>query len=348
MADVQSWQRQSMRKDGACEPAASKSDGKSVYPMGKTAQMNPKIAAPTYGLGNLASANMKKPKVYMADGGDVTEAADKEAGLAASSGEKVGFFERLRMGNIDDPGSEAYRRLGAGRGREDRAEVIRIANRAAAAEESRNSSSSGNGAFLGADEDMAPAPKMTASDAKRETKDFETTPVAIPRPARPKSDVMRSSAGKPPSAAATSGEAQASEPQGRTTGDDARRVDTANQSANTAVRTGVSLTSEGRGTAGRRAPYETPYDRMNRLNREKAAAESAASEVARKAEVEKRPDLQALAKNRTDRMADIVKARDEARAKDEAEEKRFNSLSPAERSMERGRKLKEFLGLGGK
>lgn len=39
----------------------------------------------------------------------------KQAGLAA--GDKVGFFERLRMGNIDDPSSEAYRRFGAGRGR---------------------------------------------------------------------------------------------------------------------------------------------------------------------------------------------------------------------------------------
>lgn len=30
-------------------------------------------------------------------------------------GGNVGFFERLRMGNIDDPSSEAYRRFGAGR-----------------------------------------------------------------------------------------------------------------------------------------------------------------------------------------------------------------------------------------
>ena len=43
--------------------------------------------------------------------------SDKDRGLEASKDEKVGFFERLRMGNIDDEGSEAYRRFGAGRGR---------------------------------------------------------------------------------------------------------------------------------------------------------------------------------------------------------------------------------------
>lgn len=43
--------------------------------------------------------------------------SDKERGLEASKDDKVGFFERLRMGNIDDPSSEAYRRFGAGRGR---------------------------------------------------------------------------------------------------------------------------------------------------------------------------------------------------------------------------------------
>ena len=51
------------------------------------------------------------------------EAADKEAGLKASKDEKVGFFERLRMGNIDQEGSEAYSRFGAGRGKAERTPV---------------------------------------------------------------------------------------------------------------------------------------------------------------------------------------------------------------------------------
>jgi hypothetical protein len=55
------------------------------------------------------------------EGGEV---ADKEAGLKASKGEDVGFFQRLRMGNIDDPNSEAYKRFGAGRGRSERIPVV--------------------------------------------------------------------------------------------------------------------------------------------------------------------------------------------------------------------------------
>jgi hypothetical protein len=66
---------------------------------------------------------MKKFKRYD-DGGEVMgsmdskEAADKQRGLELSNKEgPVGFFERIRMGNIDDPSSEAYKRFGAGRGR---------------------------------------------------------------------------------------------------------------------------------------------------------------------------------------------------------------------------------------
>jgi hypothetical protein len=55
----------------------------------------------------------KKVKRYQEGG----EAEEKRRGLKASEGERVGFLERLRMGNIDDPTSEAYKRFGAGRGR---------------------------------------------------------------------------------------------------------------------------------------------------------------------------------------------------------------------------------------
>ena len=65
---------------------------------------------------------MKKPmKFKRYEGGG--EVADKEKGLKASAGEDVGFFQRLRMGNIDDPNSEAYKRFGAGRGRSERTPV---------------------------------------------------------------------------------------------------------------------------------------------------------------------------------------------------------------------------------
>lgn len=144
------------------------------------------------------SGSMKKTTLRMADGGDVDEAADKAAGMAASSGEKVGFFERLRMGNIDDPSSEAYRRLGAGRGKEDRMEVERIANRAAAARSMT--------------EDDAPAapaapaaPKMTAADFQRTDKDTTSVPMPTPRPAaRPARNAMRASASAPASSGSLS------------------------------------------------------------------------------------------------------------------------------------------------
>jgi len=82
---------------------------------------------------------MKKPmktKRY-ADEGLVAE--DKKRGLEASKDEKVGFIERLRMGNIDDPKSEAYKRFGAGRGAVERAKSM------APAPQSIQTSDSGKG-----------------------------------------------------------------------------------------------------------------------------------------------------------------------------------------------------------
>jgi len=60
---------------------------------------------------------MKKRKVKRYEEGGKTEADYKREGLSASKGDKVGFLERLRMGNIDSPGSEAYYKYGAGRGK---------------------------------------------------------------------------------------------------------------------------------------------------------------------------------------------------------------------------------------
>jgi len=66
---------------------------------------------------------MKRTKRYEGGGEimgemDPMEAAAKKRGLEMSNKEApVGFFERIRMGNIDQPGTEAYNRFGAGRGR---------------------------------------------------------------------------------------------------------------------------------------------------------------------------------------------------------------------------------------
>ena len=62
----------------------------------------------------------KKPMKFKRyeEGGGVEESKAKERGLEMSNKEApVGFLQRLRMGNIDDPNSEAYKRFGAGRGR---------------------------------------------------------------------------------------------------------------------------------------------------------------------------------------------------------------------------------------
>jgi len=72
--------------------------------------------------GFTSSESQEMPRARTAK--DDQEAADKAAGLEASNKEKsTGFFERLRMGNIDDPNSEAYKRFGAGRGRAERIPV---------------------------------------------------------------------------------------------------------------------------------------------------------------------------------------------------------------------------------
>ena len=60
---------------------------------------------------------MATKKIKRFESGGVT---DKDRGLEASKDDKVGFFERMRMGNIDEEGSEAYNRFGAGRAKADR------------------------------------------------------------------------------------------------------------------------------------------------------------------------------------------------------------------------------------
>ena len=73
----------------------------------------------------------KKPmKTKRYDEGDLVESDFKKKGLESSKDDRVGFFERLRMGNIDSPKSEAYRRYGAGRGRTDADIASRMQDRA--------------------------------------------------------------------------------------------------------------------------------------------------------------------------------------------------------------------------
>jgi hypothetical protein len=160
--------------------------------------MNPKIAKPTHpanvcGHGGMS---MKKMPVMLADGGDAEEAAMRQAGMEASKGESVGLFERLRMGSIDEVGTEAYNRFGAGRGR---AEAAKAASAAKARDDADfdevERSFANTTSVTGKEEAKAP---MTAADFQRTDKD--TTPVAMPaRPARvaPRVETKTSPAPKP-------------------------------------------------------------------------------------------------------------------------------------------------------
>jgi hypothetical protein len=165
--EISSWMRQNMKKSG----------------------------------GSSAAGSMKKAVVRMADGGDVSEAEDKAAGLAASSGEKVGFFERLRMGSIDDPKSEAYSRFGAGRAKADRdmeneAAAMRTVDqsRAEAAKAARDDAD-----FAEMDRQIASGRSVTGTEPKPPA----PAPVAKPKP-RPARNAVRASAAAPTTSSSAS------------------------------------------------------------------------------------------------------------------------------------------------
>lgn len=184
MADKQPWQSQNMKKSGTVAGPSS---------------MNPKITGNSFHCGN---AKVSKPTVRnYADGGMVSsEADDKAAGMKASAGEKIGFFERLRMGNIDQPGSEAYNRLGAGRAQLDRmdaeAEEVRAANKAPSAP------------AKAAEPDLGAFNEAGSSGMDEKEPGWDTKPAApAPKPAARKAPVMASkpAASKPAAPAKSSG-----------------------------------------------------------------------------------------------------------------------------------------------
>jgi hypothetical protein len=165
--EISSWMRQNMKKSG----------------------------------GSSAAGSMKKAVVHMADGGDVSEAEDKAAGLAASSGEKVGFFERLRMGNIDDPKSEAYSRFGAGRAKADR-DMENEAAAMKAVDQSRAEATKAardDADFAEMDRQIASGRSVTGTEPKPPA----PAPVAKPKP-RPARNAVRASAAAPKTSSSAS------------------------------------------------------------------------------------------------------------------------------------------------
>jgi hypothetical protein len=223
--EISSWMRQNMKKSG----------------------------------GSSAAGSSKKAVVRMADGGDVSEAEDKAAGLAASSGEKVGFFERLRMGNIDDPKSEAYSRFGAGRAKADRdmeneAAAMRAVDNARASAAAPKAAEPDMGAFN-------EAGSGTVNDSKPSAPAPVASPVAKPKP-RPARNAVRASASKP---AAPVAPKVADAP-------DESAAETARLNRPRTMPSQTDAKSERLTPQGGSRKYETPYDRMNRVNRENADA----------------------------------------------------------------------------
>lgn len=246
------WQRQSMKKTGQSGPTttSSRKDMGSLFHSAPAAQ----------------SKSMTRP-MHLADGD--TEATYKARGMEASSGDNVGFFERLRMGNIDQEGSEAYNRFGAGRGKEVEAETTRLANRASAAASSRSSDPEPMTAadFQRTDKDTTPVGPRTAGDFQREDKD--TTPVSMPR-RRATSSVSGSTVKAAPVRVASAPDESSAE---------SRRL---SRSREMPDQTGAETSRLARMNAAAR-PYETRADNLYRRNREDAAASTSRREAERAA-----------------------------------------------------------------
>lgn len=91
--------------------------------MKKTSYTKPKEGVRSMGSlfhGQPSPTRSEKSPLRLADGGDVSEETLKQEGLKASANEDVGFFARLKAGNIDEAGSEANMRFGSGRGNTER------------------------------------------------------------------------------------------------------------------------------------------------------------------------------------------------------------------------------------
>lgn len=240
MGYVPDWTRQNMKKTGSSGPT-TKESRKDCGPLFHSAPVH-------------QNKSESKP-MYLADGD--TEETHKARGLEASSGDNVGLLERLRMGNIDQPGSEAYNRFGAGRGREVEAETTRLANRASSAAASR---------------EAEPVAAADSSDEKSETygrDSVRSTPVGVgsSRPATssastPSRPTTRRGATSSVSGVSTSAESMRNyKPRSYDSGPDESAAES-NRLARTPVR------------ASSAPKYETSYDRMNRRNAEAAAAKS--------------------------------------------------------------------------
>lgn len=173
MGHAPDWTRQNMKKGGAAPAKPSIRD----------------MGSPFHG------AKMQ----HFADGGEVkSEEEYKSEGLKASADEKVGFFERLRMGNIDDPKSEAYKRFGAGRGRQ--AEAFSESARQSRAKDVVSPEPEDDGSYARVETkrlEKVDPPTGTDLMGTKETEDRGFTPVSAPAPVRAARTVRNVMAAEP-------------------------------------------------------------------------------------------------------------------------------------------------------
>ena len=163
------------------EPKEKFSRGGGIESKGKTQGKNIKMA--------------KGSRKY-AEGGSIEEqeAMDKAAGLEESNKEApVGFLERLRAGNIDDPSSEAYKRFGAGRGAASRAARVPVEDAVPVKVDRTPERAMG--------EDERPAPTGMGAATKMAPKPMPA-PVARPAPAARPAPVARTAPAVRPAAVA--------------------------------------------------------------------------------------------------------------------------------------------------
>jgi hypothetical protein len=116
---------------------------------------------------------------------DPMEAAAKKRGLEMSNKEApVGFFERIRAGNIDQPGSEAYNRFGAGRGR-DRGESVSVNQPMPAPAAPAAPAASSRPLSDDMYSDYGPSEGRSSSETIKPTRPMATKPVVPSKPATP-------------------------------------------------------------------------------------------------------------------------------------------------------------------
>ncbi len=275
----------------------------------------------------------------------------KQRGLAESNKEKpMGLFERLRMGNIDQPGSKAYERFGAGRGRREKTLEGIPAARAQLAEDVQNKLKAD-----AAKKRKAAADRSSADIERRQTpatnRVVADKPAAAPATApivtkeqmrkagfdnlRDYLNAQRGLTRRGEKPAAATAPAPASARRRVTSADIRRSQDRARDRVTPSSQPAASPKAK---PAEPRKPLAKSEGYQRQIDRDEAAREQRQA-AARQRQIESKAAKKESDKASAQRLRDDPKQK-ELRAAREAREK----MSPAQRSAARGQRLKEFFG----